>query len=75
MRHRHPTGNQNSSKQDKHLRPVANLEMTEHQFRFFQDEWASYKNSTKIQGDYLLNDIWLTMSPDLKQLPFDQGGR
>ena len=73
MPHFHPIGNQNSSKQDKHPRPIAKLEMLEHEFRFFQDEWASYKKSTGIQGNYLLTELWLTILPDLKQLTFDQG--
>ena len=49
--------------------------MMEHKFRFFQGEWASYKNSTRIQGDDLLTELWLTMLPDLKQLAFDHGGK
>ena len=43
MPHAPPKGNRGSKKRDKHSRPVSILDMMEQEFRFFQDEWESYK--------------------------------
>ena len=75
MPHSHPTEDRNSKKQDKHPRPVAKLDMNEHKFRFFQDEWEDYKNSTGIRGNHLLSELWITMTSDLKKLAFDHGSK
>ena len=48
----------NTTKQDKHTRPTAKLDMNEHKFRFIQDEWADYKNSPGIRGKDLLSELW-----------------
>jgi hypothetical protein len=63
------------SKVDKHPRPEAKLDMTEHEFRFFQSEWSSYKRATGISGPALMDELWITMSTDLKKLAFDQGDK
>ena len=48
--------------------------MTEHEFSFFTNQWARYKRATNITGQLLIDELWATMSPDLQQLAFDQGG-
>ena len=65
----------NLTKPDKHPRSEARLDMNEHEFRFFKSPWEDYKNSTGIRGRDLLNEFWITMTPDLKKLAFDQGGK
>ena len=66
-------GFRQSSKVDKRPRPEAALDMTEHEFKFYQSEWNLYKRATKISGQTLVDELWTTMSPDLKKLAFDQG--
>ena len=63
----HSIGNRDSTKQDKHPRPITKLDMTEQEFCFFQDKWRDYKNSTGIQGNHLLSELWLTMSLDCQE--------
>ena len=61
------------AKVDKRPRPEATLDMTEHEFKFYQSEWSLYTRATKISGQNLVDELWTTMSPDLKKLAFDQG--
>ena len=75
MTHSHLPGVRNFTKQYKHPRPLAKLDMNEHEFRFFQDEWEDYKNSTGLRGNDLLSELWMKMTPDLKKLAFDQGSK
>ena len=60
-------------KVDKRPRPEANLDMTEHEFKFFENEWKLYKRATNISGQTLVDELYSTMSPDLKKLAYDQG--
>ena len=62
-----------SAKVDKRPRPDVTLDMTEHDFRFFESEWELYKRVTKISGQTLVDELWSCMSPELKKLAFDQG--
>ena len=62
-----------SAKVDKRPRPEVTLDMTEHDFRFFESEWELYKRATKITGQTLVDELWSCMSPELKKLAFDQG--
>jgi len=57
------------AKVDKRPRPEATLDMTEHEFKFYQSEWSLYTRATKISGQNLVDELWTTMSPDLKNLP------
>ena len=62
-----------TAKIDKLSRPAAKRDMTEHEYKFFENEWTRYKRATNISGQLLIDELWNTMSPDLKQLAFDQG--
>ena len=62
-----------SAKVDKRPRPDVALDMTEHDFRFFESEWELYKRATKIAGQTLVDELWSCMSSELKKLAFDQG--
>ena len=62
-----------SAKVDRRPRPEVSLDMTEHDFRFFESEWELYKRATKISGQTLVDELWSCMSPELKKLAFDQG--
>ena len=64
-----------ASKVDKRQRPEARMEMSEHDWRFFESEWADYKSATGIKGSNLLNELWSCMTDDLRRLAFDQGGK
>ena len=64
-----------ASKVDKRQRPEARMEMSEHDWRFFESEWADYKSATRIGGSNLLNELWSCMTDDLRRLAFDQGGK
>ena len=52
-----------SAKVDKRPRPDVTLDMTEHDFRFFESEWELYKRATKISGQTLVDELWSYMSP------------
>ena len=60
-----------ASKVDKRQRPKARMEMSEHDWRFFESEWADYKSATGITGSNLLNELWSCMTDDLRRLAFD----
>ena len=75
MPHAHPKGDRGSKKREKNPRPVATLNMTEHEFCFFRDEWEDYKNSTGIHGSQLINELWLMMPLNLKKLAFNRSGK
>ena len=62
-----------TAKIDKISRPVAKRDMTEHEYKFFKNEWDRYKRATNISGQLLIDELWNTMGTDLKQLAFDQG--
>ena len=62
-----------TAKIDKLCRPAAKRDMTEHEYKFFENEWTRYKRATNISGQLLIDELWNTMSADLKQLSFDQG--
>ena len=60
-------------KLDKRPRPQATTEMSEHDFKFFENEWALYKRATNLAGQTLIDELYSTMSDDLRKLAFDQG--
>ena len=62
-----------TAKIDKISRPTAKRDMTEHEYKFFKNEWDRYKRATNISGQLLIDELWNTMGADLKQLAFDQG--
>ena len=62
-----------TAKIDKLCRPAAKRDMTEHEYKFFENEWTRYKRATNISGQLLIDELWNTMGADLKQLAFDQG--
>ena len=47
--------------------------MTEHDFKFFENEWLLYKRATQITGQTLVDELYSTMSADLRKLAYDQG--
>ena len=47
---------------------------SEHDFHFFiESEWTLNKRATGITGQTLVDELWSTMSSDLKRLAFDYG--
>ena len=50
------------------------MDNTKRDWRFFLDEWGSYKKATGFV-DPGLDELWSCMAPDLKHLAFDQGGK
>ena len=64
-----------TTKVDKRPRPEISMEMTEHDWRFFLSEWQDYKRATGIAEQDLLDELWSCMTPELKRLAFDQGGK
>ena len=60
-------------KMDELTRPAAKRNMMEHEYESFENEWTSYKQATNISGQFLINGLWNTMGPYLKQLAFHQG--
>ena len=47
--------------------------MTEHEFKFFQNEWTLYVRATQVTGQTLVDELYSTMSADLRKLAYDQG--
>merc|ERR1711873_129508 len=60
-------------KLDKRPRPQAIPDMSEHDFKFFENEWTLYKRATNLTGQTLIDELYSTMSDDLRKLAFDQG--
>merc|ERR1712240_353401 len=60
-------------KLDKRPRPQATTDMSEHEFKFFENEWTLYKRATNLTGQTLVDELYSTMSEDLRKLAFDQG--
>ena len=58
---------------DKRPRPESTTDMTEHDFKFFENEWLLYKRATQITGQTLVDELYSTMSADLCKLAYDQG--
>ena len=58
---------------DKRPRPESTTDMTEHDFKFFENEWLLYKRATQIAGQTLVDELYSTMSADLRKLAYDQG--
>ena len=49
------------------------MDMTEHKFMFFTNEWHLYKRATNIASQTLVDELYSTMSPDLRKLAYNQG--
>ena len=64
-----------TTKVDKRPRPDINLEMSEHDWRFFLSEWDDYKRATGVVDQHMLDELWSCMTPDIRRLAFDQGGK
>ena len=64
-----------TTKVDKRPRPTIQEDMSEHDWRFFLSEWKDYTRATGISDQNLLDELWSCMSPDLRRLAFDQGGK
>ena len=60
-------------KLDKRPRPQAVPDMSEHDFKFFENEWTLYKRATNLTGQTLIDELYSTMSDELRKLAFDQG--
>ena len=67
-------GASNKEKLDKRPRPEATTNMSEHEFKFFQNEWNLYVRATQVQGQALVDELCSTMSAELRKLAYDQGG-
>ena len=64
-----------TTKVDKRPRPEISCEMSEHDWRFFLSEWEDYKRATGVTDQHMLDELWSCMSPDIRRLAFDQGGK
>jgi len=64
----------NTVKVDKKTRPAITPQMTEENWRFFNNEWGRYKRQTGISGTQLLDELWECMTEELRQLTFAEGG-
>ena len=64
-----------TTKVDKRPRPDISCEMSEHDWRFFLSEWEDYKRATGVSGQHMLDELWTCMTPDIRRLAFDQGGK
>ena len=62
-----------AGKLDKRPRPQSNTDMSEHEFKFFENEWLLYKRATGVAGQTLVDELYSTMSPELRKLAYDQG--
>merc|ERR1712240_587072 len=60
-------------KLDKRPRPQAVPDMSEHDFKFFENEWTLYKRATNLTGQTLVDELYSTMSEDLRKLAFHLG--
>ena len=60
-----------TGKLDKRPRPQAVPDMSEHDFKFFENEWTLYKRATNLTGQTLIDELYSTMSEDLRKLAFD----
>ena len=56
-------------KEDKRPRPQL-IDMTEHDFNFFENEWLLYKRQA---GQTLMDELYSMMSTDLGKLAYDKG--
>ena len=52
----------NTVKVDKKTRPAITPQMTEENWRFFNNEWERYMRQTKINGTQLLDELWECMT-------------
>ena len=64
-----------TTKVDKRPRPEISCEMSEHDWRFFLSEWEDYKRATGVTDQHMLDELWSCMTPDIRRLAFDQGGK
>ena len=64
-----------TTKVDKRPRPEISCEMSEHDWRFFLSEWEDYKRATGVKDQHMLDELWSCMTPDIRRLAFDQGGK
>ena len=53
----------------KEKNKVSKLEedITDSDWNYFCAEWARYKRSIKLAGQDIVDQLWATMSPDLKR--------
>ena len=67
-----PTGNKNM--RGKMNRPSAGLEMTESKWRYFMNQWAVYKRTTRITGQDVVDELWQCPSDLLRmEVTSEQG--
>ena len=64
-----------TTKVDKRPRPEISCEMSEHDWRIFLSEWEDYKRATGVTDQHMLDELWSCMTPDIRRLAFDQGGK
>ena len=64
-----------TTKVEHWTRPEVNMDTSEKDWRFFLAEWEDYKRATAVVGQAVLDELWSCMTPDLKKLAFDQGGK
>jgi hypothetical protein len=63
------------AKLDRRARPEASVDMSEHDWRFFESEWEDYKTATGVSGPGRLTELWTCMTDELRRLAFNQGGK
>ena len=62
-----------STKVEKLPRPKLEEDITDSDWNYFCAEWARYKRSVKLAGQDIVDQLWATMSPDLKRQCHDHG--
>ena len=62
-----------SAKVEKLPRPKLEEEISDSDWNYFCAEWARYKRSVKLSGQEIVDQLWATMSPDLKRQCHDHG--
>ena len=62
-----------SAKVEKLPRPKLEEEISDSDWNYFCAEWTRYKRSVKLSGQEIVDQLWATMSPDLKRQCHDHG--
>ena len=48
--------------------------MSEHEFNFFPNKWNLYMRATQVEGQALVDELYTTMSLELRKLTYNHGG-
>ena len=62
-----------SAKVEKLPRPKLEEDITDADWNYFKAEWTRYKRSVNLAGQNIVDQLWATMSEDLKRQCHDHG--